>query len=138
MEENLKNVFQSTKYEPNIELKDKIWRSIALRNKRNTYLKMGFFSFFGIGSLLGLIPMLKILFSDFTQSGFYEYLSLVFSSKGQFFSYWRELVYSLAESLPTMSIILSLALLFIFFLSLYYILKQIINNNSIGKTYAVA
>ena len=138
MRENLKNIFQSIKYEPNIELKDKIWRSLVLRNRRTTYLKMGFFSFFGIGSLLGLIPILKMLLSDFTQSGFYEYLSLAFSNGGLFSSYWKEFVYSLIESLPTMSIIFSLVLLFIFFLSLHFIIKQIINNNPIGHTYAVA
>jgi hypothetical protein len=81
--------------------------------------------------------MFKILINDFTQSGFYEYLSLAFSTKGLLFSYWKEFAFSLAESLPTMSIVLSLALLFIFFLSLRYVMKQIINNNRIGHAYGV-
>lgn len=138
MEENLKRVFQQLKYIPNSELADNIWHKISVREKRIVYLKLAAFSSLGLFSLGGLIPMLKIVGNDFAQSGFYEYLSILFSGSGSIASYWRELMFSLAESFPATSIVLSLALLFLFFLSLRYLMKQIINNDHIGQTYGVA
>lgn len=137
MEENLKNSLKKAAYLPETGLANKIWHNIIVRDRRIAYFKLVSFSFVGIASLAGLVPMFKILINDFTQSGFYEYLSLAFSTKGFLFSYWKEFAFSLAESLPTMSIVLSLALLFIFFLSLRYVMKQIINNNHIGHIYGV-
>ena len=138
MEESLKSAFQKAKIEPNTKLKDKIWRNVVLGNKRTAYFKLASFSIVGIASLVGFIPMFKILINDFTQSGFYEYLSHVFSKGGLFSSYSKEFVYSLAESLPTMSIVFSLTLLLIFFLSLYFTIKQIINNNYMERPYVIA
>lgn len=129
---NLKNVLNQIKYEPKIELKEKIWLKISTRGKYITYIKLISFSFISITSVACFIPMFKVLINDFTQSGFYEYLSLAFSNGGLFSSYWKEFVYSLLESLPTLSIMYSLTIIFIFFLSLKYITKQIITNNYIA------
>ena len=122
MDNNLKNTILRVKYEPGEDLANNIWHKITSRNKRIIFLKFISFSFIGISSLLGLIPMLKILANDFAQSGFYEYASLIFSSNGMLASYWKDFAYSLLESLPTMSIILSLGLVFIFFLSSHVLL----------------
>lgn len=128
MSQRLISAFQKAKYEPEKGLEGVVWRTISGRNKRARYWKLGSFSFLGIASVLGLIPMLQILVGDFTKSGFYDYLSLTFSSQGLIFSYWKELIYSLAESLPIMSLAFSLALIFIFLLSLHFIIKQIIKT----------
>lgn len=138
MEENLKNSLKKAGYLPETDLANKIWHNIVVRDRRIAYLKLASFSFVGVASLVGLVPMFKILINDFTQSGFYEYLSLAFSSGGLFFSYWKEFTLSLLESLPAMGIVFLLTLVFIFFLSLHYVIKQIINNNHIGHTYGVA
>jgi hypothetical protein len=137
MEENLKKAFQKAKYEPNGELANKVWRKITVSDRRIAYFKLASFSFVSIASLVGLIPMFQILVRDFAQSGFYEYLSLAFSS-GSFVSYWREFMFSLAESLPITSIIIVLAIVFIFFLSLRYMIKQIINHKYMGQSYGIA
>ena len=137
MEENLKNAFKKTTYESPNELKDKIWLLLMKRDKRLAYFKLTSFSLVSLLSLAGFIPMFKILANNFTQSGFYEYLSLAFSRGGLFSSFWKDFIYTLAESLPTMSIVLSLALIFVFLLSLRYAIKQIINNKFIGQSYAV-
>ncbi len=135
MDNNLKESFIRVKYEPENNLKDKIWQRIVIQNRRILYFKTVSFSILGISSLLALIPVVKILISDFTNSGFYEYLSLAFSKDGLFSSYSKEFIFSLAESLPTISIVASLSLLFLFFLSLKYIARQIINNKYMGQTY---
>ena len=110
---DIKSTFKQAKYEPNTELKNKIWNKILLHNRRIVYFKLISFSFIGITSLIGFIPMFKILINDFTQSGFYEYFSLAFSNGGIFSIYWKEFALSLVESLPTMNIALLFVLLFI-------------------------
>ncbi|MFA5936611.1 MAG: hypothetical protein WC822_01895 [Candidatus Paceibacterota bacterium] len=137
MEQELIKAFKKAKYEEDTVLAQNIWQSIVVRNKRNTLLRLWAFSVAGLASFMGLIPAWKALLNDLTQSGFYEYLSLAFSNGSSVSSYWKEFSLSIAEALPTMSILLSLSLIFIFFLSLKYVMKQIINNNPIGKTYGV-
>jgi len=82
----------------------------------------------GILSLVGLVPAFKILSSDLAHSGFYEYLSLTFEGGGVIISYWKELSLSIVESIPVMSTLLTLSLLFVCLLSLKYLTRQIIRN----------
>lgn len=135
MEKKLIKVFQKARYEEKPDLALNVWHSLVIRNKRITRLKLWAFSFVGFTSLVGLIPAWRILSSDLAQSGFYEYLSLIFSSGNSFFSYWKEFLFSVAESLPTMSIILSLSLIFTLFLSLRYIAKQIIIRSQLTLSF---
>ena len=128
MDETITKAFLKAKYEPRVDLAANILHKIALENKRITKIKFYTFSIFGILSLIGLFPALKFLLSDFAQSGFYEYVSIAFSSNGSALSYWKELSYSLAESLPITSMIFSFGLIFIFFISFRFALKQIIKG----------
>lgn len=138
MDIKLTKIFQKAKYEENSILAQNIWLTIIKREKRNTRIKLWIFASMSITSIAGLLPVVKILLNDLSQSGFYEYASLLFSDGGTILSYWKEFAFSLAESLPAMSIILSLSLIFILILSLKNFIKQIINNNPTGKTYGVA
>jgi hypothetical protein len=124
MQGNLKRAFHKIKYEPEPSLARHICLNLVMRDKRIVNLKIYIFSFIGTISFLGLIPVLKMLISDFSRSGFYEYLTLTFSSKA-LFSAWKELTYSIAESLPATSLMLAFGILFIFILSLRFISKQI-------------
>ncbi len=128
MEKELIKAFNKARYEENPNLADNVWHNIVLRNKRITRLKLWAFSSIGFISLIGFIPAWQKLSSDMTQSGFYEYFSLAFSNGGSILSYWRELLLSIAESLPMTSIILSFSLVFVIFLSFKYATKQIIKN----------
>lgn len=127
MEKQLVKIFQAAKYESAINLPDKIWRAIAVREAKTSKIKLWVLSFIGLFSLVGLVPAFQMLFRDFTQSGFSEYFSLLFGG-GSLASYWRELALSLAESLPALSIIATLSLFFIFFLSMRYLMKQVDKN----------
>ncbi len=128
MQDRLTKVFQKAKYEENFNLGKNIWLTLIKREKRNTQIKLWSFASMGFVSIIGLIPAIKILLTDLSQSGFYEYLSLAFSDSGLILSIWREFIFSLAESLPILSVIFTLSLIFIFFLSLKYLMKQIIKN----------
>lgn len=125
MENQLSKIICQAKYLPEADLADNIWHTICARNKRITNLKLFIFSLVSLASLSGLIPAVKMLSSDFSKSGFYKYLSLVFSDGGSVMSHFREFILSLAEALPVLSIILSLSLIFVFFLSIRYVTKQL-------------
>ena len=103
MQEKLTKIFQKAKYEPSPILASTVWDAIIARDKRVIRFKLWIFSFMGFASLLGLVPVFKILLNDLTQSGFYEYFSLIFSDGGSMLAYWKELFLSLAESLPIFS-----------------------------------
>jgi len=133
MHQKLTKIFQKVKYESNINLAENVWQAIVLHDKCIVRVKLWAFSIIGFASLVGLVPAFKALSSDFVQSGFYEYFSLIFSDSGLILSYWKELFFSLAESLPTISIILTLSLLFICFLSLRYLMKQISKGRLINS-----
>ncbi|MFA6274000.1 MAG: hypothetical protein WC662_02460 [Candidatus Paceibacterota bacterium] len=135
MDQNLKKIFKNIEILDSQNLSEKIWFSIVKREKRIIKLKLFIFSFTGICSLVSVALVIKTLVANFAQSGFYEYLSIAFSSGSNLFSYWKELIYSLAESLPILNIILSFSVIFIFILSLKYILKQVIKNNYIENSY---
>jgi hypothetical protein len=131
MEKELIRAFHKAKYEGKPDLAENIWHNLVRRDKQIVRLKLWAFSFAGLISFLGLIPAWKALLSNLTQSGVYEYFSLIFSNGSSVLSYWKELALSIAESLPLMSIILSLSLVFILFLSLKYVTRQIIKNQSL-------
>ena len=131
MQNKLIKIFREAKYEPESDLKQAVWSMIVAREKRATQFKLWAYGFVGTASFAGLIPAFKILFTDLAHSGFYEYFSLIFSDTGSIFSYWKELTFSITESLPVVSIIFTLSLLFVCFLSARYLIKQIIRNELI-------
>jgi hypothetical protein len=126
MEQKLQQAFKSIKYQQKSDFSENIWQAIVLCDKRNARIKLWVFSTTGLFSLIELAPALKMLFNDFAQSGFYDYFSLLFSSNGSLITFWKDFLLLLAESLPVVSIVLSLTLIFVFFLSLKYAMKQII------------
>lgn len=124
----LQKVFKEARYECGQNLAPDIWQCLMDRNQRIARLKLWSIYLVGLLSLAGLVPAWKTLSTDLSRSGFYEYSSLAFSDSKLIVSYWREYIFSLAESLPTMSIIFALTLVFIFFLSLKYAMRNITRN----------
>ena len=128
MYNKLTKIFQKAAYKPSPNLAPTIWSTIITYDKRVTRFRLWVFSFVGLTSMVGLIPAVKELLSDFALSGFNEYFSLIFSSSGSVLSYWKEWVFSLAESMPITSIILTFSLLFICFFSLRHLMRQVGRN----------
>lgn len=128
MQEKIIKAFKNIKYNDTRDLEQNIWNIISTKNKRNNKIKFYILAFVGVISFIGIIPSFQILLGDLAQSGFYEYSSLMFANNIYLASYWKELTFSLAESLPAISIILNLSLVFVFFLSLKHLVRQIINN----------
>jgi len=128
MEPRLTKAFQKIKYSADSDLPENIWQFIVRREKHLTLIKLWSFVAMGIFSFIGLIPVFVMLLSDLKRSGFYEYFSLTFSSSGSLIAYWKDFILLLGESLPVVSLIATLTLIFIFFLSLKYTMRQIIKG----------
>ncbi|MBY0376497.1 hypothetical protein K2P96_00805 [Patescibacteria group bacterium] len=125
MDEKLAKCLCGIKCTPSADLAEHIWHHLRERNKRIARIETCAYSLIGIISVFSLIPAIKMLSRDIYQSGFYEYTSLLFSDSRSIFSHFKEYALTLAESIPTVSIILSLSLIFIFFLSIKKATKQI-------------
>ncbi len=121
---NLQNVFQKAKYEPKEDLSGYIWLELVKRSENRARTRLWVLSSFSLGSLAGSIFEFRALSQDFLHSGFYRYFSLVFSNGSTVLKYWKEFSLTLTDSIPVMSLILSLALVFVFFISLRYAVLQ--------------
>jgi len=77
---------------------------VAYERQRAARLRLAAFGTLTFVSVLMLIPAVQYVLSEFYTSGFYEYASLFFDSLSR--GYWQELLYSLADSLPSVSLLL--------------------------------
>lgn len=75
-------------------------------------------------SFYGLIEASLYLWESFRQTGFYEYLSLIFSDGSILTTYWKEFAFSLVESLPLLGLIILLSTTTIFIWSSTKALKD--------------
>ncbi len=124
MRKPLQKIFSQATHEPEQELSSVIWRGICKQEKAEKSRIVWGYSIAGIASLSGLVFIIKDILNSFTQSGFYDYMSLVSSDGGALTKYWKEFTFSITESLPTTSIMLSFLLLFIIFISLRRVVYQ--------------
>ncbi len=112
MENRLRKVFtQSTACCPE-NLSGNIWHVIETRKERKDRIRFWSFAAVGMVSFLFAIVTFRTMGTSFSQSGFFEYLSVAFSGGGVLASSWKELLLSLMNSLPFTSIILFLVPVF--------------------------
>lgn len=86
-------------------LKQSIIFGIAHEEHRRARIYLAISSSVFVFSLVGLILSIKYITSSFYESGFYQYLLIVFSGGGAALEYWKELLYSLIETMPIIGII---------------------------------
>ncbi len=105
-------------------LESRVLARLNEEQQRAAKFRLFVFALLDALSLLGLVASLVYLARVFAESGFSQYLSLLFSDGGSLLSYWRELVLSLAESLPALGL---LAFLFVTLILIWSMAKTIIN-----------
>lgn len=120
----IKKAFQNASYHPESRLSDDIWCVINKKRKNNIKIKFWIYSILVFLSLGGIVPTFKTLLSQLSNSGFYQYLSLASSDSSIIASYWKEFVLSLISTLPYASLVLSIFLLFMLFISIRKVLEQ--------------
>ncbi len=83
------------------------------------------FSLGFIGSAAAFIPAFKMMYSNLMESGFLQFLSLLFSDLGTIAAYWRSFVMSLLETVPAFSLAVFLAVVFVFLESIRFLSRDI-------------
>lgn len=96
-------------------LVNKIILSVDKKVSHDSKIKALGLSFVSFISFLISIPIISQIITSFTQSGFYNYISIIFSDSDVAFIYWKEILISLIESLPVIGIasLLAIAVVFI-------------------------
>jgi ABC-type spermidine/putrescine transport system permease subunit I len=76
-------------------------------------------------SLAGFFPAFNLLLSDFNQSGFLRFFSLMFSDSSTVMIYWQSFAMILLETLPAVSLAVFLAVLLTFLQSVKFLTKDV-------------
>ncbi|MCX6787237.1 MAG: hypothetical protein NTY93_01790 [Candidatus Kaiserbacteria bacterium] len=71
-----------------------------------------------------LIPAVSYALHEFYASGFYDYFSIFFSDSSMAAAYWRELLLSMAETLPSLAILFLLVFMATALWSLRHVLRD--------------
>ncbi|MDE2031352.1 MAG: hypothetical protein KGI58_03805 [Patescibacteria group bacterium] len=124
MKRDLNTIFSSNTLKPRPNLESDILHKIYIRNSRKIAFKFWASVFVGISSIVGLFPVSSNLSSQFKQSGFYDYVSLIFSNGAAFSKYSHDLIMAIGESIPGVSVIIFLLVVLVLLWSLRNIFRQ--------------
>src|SRR3989344_4709719 len=113
-----------TKVEPPQHLFEAVLAYIALARRRAARIRLAALGTVMVVSVAALVPSINYAIHEFYASGFYDYLSLFFSDSSVAFGHWQELSLSLAESLPSLAVLLLLG----FSIALLWSLRRIAPN----------
>jgi len=83
------------------------------------------FSILLTGSVAGIFPAFSMLLSDFNQSGFLKFFSLMFSDFPAVATYWQSFTMVLLQALPILSLAVFLTILLTFLQSIKSLTKDI-------------
>jgi len=115
---NLQTFFTTTQSRPRPELAERIilaWQRRVNRTRRTYQITWGVVT---LGTLVGLVPAGISIVNSWSVSGINYYLSILFSDTGTLALLGKDLGLAVVESLPVMSLVLMLALLWVFVLAL--------------------
>ena len=101
--------------EPPADLEARILARIDAAQRRVAHSRMTALRFTAVASSAGVIFAFQYAFEGFARSGFYQYLSLLFSDNAIVFASWKEFAFSLVESVPILCVTILLSSLFVFF-----------------------
>ncbi len=91
----------------------------------STRRRLAVFSISAIGSLVAFVPIFQMMQSEISNSGFVQFLSLIFSDFGTVMAYWQNFALTILETLPVLSLIAIFVVVFIFLESIMFISKDI-------------
>jgi len=115
----------TTIIEPPAGLLQKIMKRIHREERILVLRRVIIFSTTLLASAIGLFPAFNMLASDFSQSGFFRFLSLTFSDFSVVTAYWQSFAMILLQSLPALSLALFLAIILTFLQSIKSLTKDV-------------
>jgi len=95
------------------------------RNLLTAKRRLVIFSVGLIGSIAAFVPVFKMVYQGFAESGFMQFLSLLFSDTGVVLSYFGNFLSSLLETLPVTGLLAFSVVLLIFLESLKLLAKDL-------------
>lgn len=101
----------------------RILERVAFARVRAARIRAGLLAGLSAVCALAYIPTIQYAIQEFHDSGFANYASLFFDATGR--NYWKEILYSLAESLPSLAILLILAVGVALVWSLYRTVRNV-------------
>jgi hypothetical protein len=116
--------------EPRAGLYRAILERIAYAERRSARVRTSLFSGLAILSGAALVPAVRYAAGQFYASGFYDYLTLIFSDRNVVLIYWRQLGLSLVESLPSLALLLLLPIIFL----LVYSVRRAVQTGRVAFT----
>jgi hypothetical protein len=138
MEDNLKNIFQriGELKSPDL-LETKILARIDKEQEKFTKWRVFVTRVVGGFSFVAFFPILINLVSQLQNSGFWTYLSLLFTDTNTVTLYWKEFLMSLVEATPMFPVTLILLSLLGLFISLKFgFIKKDIKRIGLSANYA--
>lgn len=125
MEDKYKKLLGSINLiEPPKGLGGRILARISIEGKRLARIRTWIFGGSSIASFGLSLWAVIYLIDSVKQTGFWQYFSLLFSGDNVVYTYWKELSFSLVESLPIVSVIAFLAAAGFFIWSFANVLRK--------------
>lgn len=127
MRKDVENLFKlaATPLPPD-DLADRIIGRIAVERRRATLLRrIAFFSVGAVASMSAFVPAVLALRTAVAESGFAQYLSLLFSDGGAVAAAWQDFAYALMESLPAAASAACLSALMLLIASLTFLSRDV-------------
>jgi len=125
MNKKIKQLFKEI---PTAEPSNKLYGKIlfAIEKDKQIKRKIGFwfFAFTTILAFLSLIPAILYLLANLSSSGFYRYISLIFSDTEILLSNWKDYSMTLIESVPFAQITICFSIIFL----ILCLLKMLANS----------
>lgn len=115
---------QAGQIEPSTRLLGKILSHIEDTKIRKARMHLFFTGLASLASFAAIFPALNYFTEEFSQSGFYGYLSLIFSDGGILIASWKEFSLALAESMPVLGTIAILSVVLVLLVSVQLALKN--------------
>jgi hypothetical protein len=112
MGRTLGKILKNSYTENDENLPSLIFNRINILEKRKLKTRAYSYASLGVISFVLIFPALSYTASQFSQSGFFEYFSIVFSDISLAFSFWEDLLMSLVSTLPMFGILLSFSFVF--------------------------
>jgi hypothetical protein len=140
MRKDYKKLFSHLElHEPPAGLFDKIMARIREEERLISIKKrLFFFSTSALASASTFVITLNVFQKEFTQSGFWQFVSLLFSDLNLVMANWEDFWLAIFESLPVMSITASLLTALIFLWSLKHLVAIVQNANIKTQNFDIA
>lgn len=108
-----------------VGLFEKIIKRIHREKRLRTVRRLAVFSVALVGSIAVIMPAFQAMRTAFSESGFAAFFSLIFSDSAAMLVHWQSFGLALLESLPAMSIIAFLAVIFVLLESLKFLTRDL-------------